>query len=106
MWCVSQRNEYDVCEGTDRAITNVSLMHVVNCCSHLRDPKCSSFAITQTRTERFDNMSIRFHPVSFNQRYGDQVNRWMVFYDDYHCLLNVLALLHDMFVCPCTSLYM
>lgn len=70
MSCISQTNEYDVCEGTDIAITNVSLMHVVSCCSNLRDSKCSTFA---KHTQRFDNISIRFQPVSFNQRYGDEV---------------------------------
>lgn len=51
MLYISQRNEYDVCEGTDRVIINVFLMNAVNCCSNLGDPECSTFAITHTQGE-------------------------------------------------------
>lgn len=29
--------------------------------------------------------------------------RWMLFYADYQYLLNILALLHVMFMCPCIA---
>lgn len=63
---ISQKNDYDVCEGPDRAILNVIFMHAVNCCSNLRDPKCPTFTIRHTHTQMFDYKSITFHPVLFN----------------------------------------
>lgn len=100
---ISQRNEYDVCGGADRAVIKVFLMHAVNCCSNLR---CHKITQTNTHTQMFDNISIGFHPISLNQRYDDVVMqaRRMIFHDDYHCLLNALALLRAVFVCPCMSL--
>lgn len=64
---------------------DVFFMNAMNCCSNLRGLKCPTFTFTQTHTPMFDNISIRFQPVSFNQRYDDVVMqaRWMLFYHGY-----------------------
>lgn len=51
----------------------------------------------------FDNMTIRFHPVSFNQSSDDVAlhDRRLMFHSDYHCLLNVLVVV----CCVCVPLH-
>lgn len=70
MSCIIQKNERNVREKPERAIMNASHMHVGNCCSNLKDPKCSTFAITETHSESLelpDDMPVRFYPAILNQ---------------------------------------